>query len=144
MADNAVTIAGNLTADPELRFTPNGTAVASFTIAVSKRRKVGNEWQDELEGFFRCNAWRQLAENLAESLRKGTRVVITGRLRQRSWETREGQKRSEIEIEADDVGPSLKWASATVTRPTERSQHPDEAPAQGSLVSARGYEEGGF
>ena len=113
-----LTIVGNLTADPELRFTPNGAAVASFTVASTPRYldKQSGEWKDGDALFMRCSAWRQLGENVAESLRRGTRVVVTGRLRQRSYETREGEKRTVVELEVDEVGPSLRYASAEVRR----------------------------
>jgi single-strand DNA-binding protein len=116
-SDNQVTIVGNLTDDPELRYTPNGAAVAKFRVAVSPRYKdESGQWRDGETSFFAVNCWRQLAENAAESLTRGTRVVVTGRLKQRSWENQEGEKRSAIEIEADDVGPSLKWATARVEK----------------------------
>jgi single-strand DNA-binding protein len=120
-SDNQITIVGNLTDDPELRYTANGAAVANFTVAHSTRiRDAAGNWSDGETSFFRVNVWRGLAENAAESLTRGTRVVVTGRLRQRSWENQEGEKRSMIEIEADDVGPSLKWATAKVEK-TSRS-----------------------
>jgi single-strand DNA-binding protein len=114
MSENAVTLVGNLTEDPELRYTAQGAAVANFRIAVSKRIRDAqtNEWKDGETSFFRINVWRQLAENVAESLTRGTRVVVTGTLRMRQWETQEGEKRSVVEIEATDVGPSLKFATA--------------------------------
>ena len=121
MADNTVTLVGNITDDPELRFTPTGRPVANFTVAVNKRtRTPEGQWEDKLDGFFRCNAWADMAENVAESLTKGTRVLVTGRLQQRSWEDGEGNKRSAFEIQVDEVGPSLRWATASVTR-TQRS-----------------------
>jgi single-strand DNA-binding protein len=120
-SDNQITIVGNLTDDPELRYTANGAAVANFTVAHSTRIKdAAGNWSDGETSFFRVNVWRALAENAAESLTRGTRVVVTGRLKQRSWENQEGEKRSMIEIEADDVGPSLKWATASVQK-TSRS-----------------------
>jgi single-strand DNA-binding protein len=120
-SDNQITVVGNLTDDPELRYTANGAAVANFTVAHSTRiRDAAGNWTDGETSFFRVNVWRGLAENAAESLTRGTRVVVTGRLRQRSWENQEGEKRSMIEIEADDVGPSLKWATAKVEK-TSRS-----------------------
>ncbi len=116
-SDNTVTIVGNLVDDPELRYTPNGAAVAKFRVAVSPRFKdESGQWKDGDTSFFTINAWRSLGENAAESLTRGTRVVVTGRLRQRSWENQEGEKRSAVEIEADDVGPSLKWATAKVEK----------------------------
>ena len=116
--DINVTVVGNLTNDPELRFTANGAAVASFTVASSSRYldKATNEWKDSEPVFLRCNVWRQYAENVAESLTKGTRVIVTGRLKQRSYETREGEKRTVMEIEVDDVGPALRYATAKVAR----------------------------
>lgn len=117
MADNTITIVGNITDDPELRFTPNGRPVANFTVAVNRRmRTQEGQWEDKLDGFFRCNAWADMAENVAESLTKGARVLVTGRLQQRSWEDPEGNRRSTIEIQVDEVGPSLRWATANVTR----------------------------
>lgn len=115
---NQITLVGNLTDDPELRYTPSGAAVASFTLAVNQRRRdpVTNEWKDGETSFIRCNVWRQQAENVAESLTKGTRAVVVGRIRTRSWETPEGQKRSATEVEAESVGPSLEFAKAAVTK----------------------------
>jgi single-strand DNA-binding protein len=115
MADTTTTIVGNLTDTPELRFTPNGAPVANSTVAVTPRVKDGDGWRDGETSFFRCTAWRSLAENLAE-LAKGTRVLVHGRLQQRSWETDAGEKRSVIEVQVDEAGPSLRWASAQVTR----------------------------
>ena len=116
--DIVVTVVGNLTNDPELRFTPSGAAVASFTIASNSRYldKTTNEWKDGEPVYMRCSVWRQYAENVAESLTKGTRVIATGRLKQRSYETREGEKRTVIEMEVDDVGPALRNATAKVNR----------------------------
>jgi len=116
--DNAITIVGNLTDDPELRFTPNGVAVTSCRVAVNQRRfnRESNSWDDKLDGFFTCNVWREQAENVASSLTKGTRVVVIGRLKSRSYEDREGQTRWVTEIEADEISPSLRWASAKVER----------------------------
>jgi single-strand DNA-binding protein len=119
MADNQVTIVGNITDDPELRFTPSGQAVANFTVAVNRRFRNNqtNEWEDRLDGFFRCSCWRDQAENVAESLSKGTRVLVVGRLQQRSWDDAEtGQKRSTIEIQVDEVAPSLRWATASIQK----------------------------
>jgi single-strand DNA-binding protein len=114
---NQVTIVGNLTRDPELRYTPGGVAVANFDVAVNRRtRDASGEWKEADPSFFRCNVWRQQAENVAESLTKGTRVIVTGSLRQRSWETPEGQKRTTIELEVETCGPALEWAKAQVTR----------------------------
>jgi single-strand DNA-binding protein len=112
--ETVITVVGNLTDDPELRFTPSGAAVANFTVASTPRflNKQTNEWQDGEAMFLRCSIWRQAAENVAESLQKGTRVVVQGRLRQRSFETREGEKRTVIELEVDEIGPSLRYATA--------------------------------
>jgi single-strand DNA-binding protein len=121
MADNTVTLVGNVTDDPELRFTPSGAAVANFTVAVNRRYKnADGQWEDKLDGFFRCSCWRDMAEHVAESLTKGTRILVTGRLQQRSWEDQDGGKRSAFEVQVDEVGPSLKWATATVQK-TERT-----------------------
>ncbi len=119
----AVTVTGNLTADPELRFTPSGAAVANFTVASTPRifDKNSNEWKDGEPLFLRCSVWRQAAENVAELLTKGDRVVVAGRLRQRCYETKEGEKRTVVELDVDDCGVSLKFASATPNR-GQRSQ----------------------
>ena len=114
--DNQVMLVGNLTDDPELRFTPNGAAVANFRLAVTPRVREGDSWKDGETSFFRINVWRQQAENAAETLQKGTRCIVVGRLRTRSWETPEGEKRSVTEVEADEIGPSLKFATAKVER----------------------------
>jgi single-strand DNA-binding protein len=116
MADTHVTITGNLTDDPELRFTPNGHAVANFRLAVTARVKDGEGWRDGDTSYFRINVWRQLAEHVTDSLSKGDRAVVIGRLRSRSWETPEGDKRSVVEVEADEVAPSLRWAIAKPDR----------------------------
>lgn len=116
--DTYITLVGNLTADPELRFTPSGAAVSSFTIASTPRSfdKNSNEWKDGDALFMRCSAWRQMAENVAESLQRGMRVIAWGRINQRSYETREGEKRTVIEMTVEEIGPSLKYATAKVTR----------------------------
>ncbi len=116
--ETIITVVGNLTSDPELRFTSNGAAVASFTIASTPRTldRQTNEWKDGEALFLRCSIWRQAAEHVAESLQKGARVIVTGRLKQRSFETREGEKRTVIELEVDEVGPSLRYATAKVVR----------------------------
>jgi len=115
--DNTIVLVGNLVDDPELRFTPQGVAVANFRMAVSRRVPDGNGgWKDADTSFFRVNCWRQLAENVAESLQRGSRTMVSGRLKMRQWETQEGEKRSVVEIEADEVGPSLKWATAKVEK----------------------------
>jgi single-strand DNA-binding protein len=120
--DTPITIVGNLVADPELRFTSSGQPVASFRVASTPRYldKDSGEWKDGDSLFLTCNAWRQMAENVAESLTRGTRVIVSGRLRQRSFETSQGEKRTVFEVEVDDVGPSLRNASAKVTK-AERS-----------------------
>lgn len=120
--DTPITIIGNLTADPELRFTPSGAAVANFTVASTPRTfdRQSNEWKDGDTLFMRCSIWREAAENVSESLTKGARVIVTGRLVSRSWETPEGEKRTVMEMQADEVGPSLRWANAQVSR-AERS-----------------------
>jgi single-strand DNA-binding protein len=116
--DTQITIAGNLVDDPELRYTPNGQAVAKFRVASTPRFRdqASGEWKDGDSLFLTCNVWRQAAENVAESLQRGMRVIVSGRLRQRSYETREGEKRTVYEVEVDDVGPSLRNASAKITR----------------------------
>jgi single-strand DNA-binding protein len=116
--ETVITVIGNLTGDPELRFTPSGAAVANFTVASTPRTfdRQSNEFKDGDTLFMRCSIWREAAENVAESLTKGTRVIVTGRLVQRSYETREGEKRTVVELQVDEVGPSLRYASAKVTR----------------------------
>jgi single-strand DNA-binding protein len=118
--DTTITIVGNLTNDPELRFTPSGAAVASFTVASTPRSfdRQANEWKDGETLFMRCSIWRQAAENVAESLQRGMRVVVTGRLKSRTFDTREGEKRTVIEMDAEEIGPSLKYATAKVNRTT--------------------------
>jgi single-strand DNA-binding protein len=158
--ETVITVVGNLTADPELRFTPSGAAVASFTIASTPRTfdKNTNEWKDGDALFLRCSIWRQAAENVAESLQRGMRVVAQGRLRQRSYETREGEKRTVVEMEVDEVGPSLKYATAKVNRTSRGSSSgggfgssgssgSDAAPVDdpwGSAPSAASGSGGGF
>ena len=121
--ETVITVVGNLTDDPELRFTPSGAAVASFTVASTPRTfdRNTNEWKDGDALFLRCSIWRQAAENVAESLTKGMRVVVQGRLRQRSYETREGEKRTVVELDVEEVGPSLKYATAKVTKASRGS-----------------------
>ena len=118
MSENTITIVGNLTADPELRFTPSGAPVANFTVASTPRTfdRASGEWKDGDAMFLNCSVWRQYAENVAESLSKGTRVIVSGRLKSRSYETREGEKRTVFEIDVDEVGPALRYATAKVTR----------------------------
>ncbi len=120
--ETLITVVGNLTADPELRFTPSGAAVANFTVASTPRTfdRNSNEWKDGEALFLRCNIWREAAENVAESLTKGTRVIVQGRLKQRSYDDREGQRRTVVELEVDEIGPSLRYATAKPNR-TPRS-----------------------
>lgn len=145
-SENSVTLVGNITDDPELRFTPSGAAVANFTVAVNRRfRNQDGTWDDKLEGFFRCSCWRDMAENVAESLQKGTRVMVVGRLQQRSWDDQEGNKRSTIEVQVDEVGPSLRWATAQV----QKSQRSGGGGGGGgdwgpTPVPNRAGDEGGF
>ena len=129
MPDNTITVVGNITRDPELRFTPSGQAVASFGIAVNRRwqNRSNQEWEEQTS-FFDIKCWSQLAENVSESLGRGAQVVVNGRLEQRSWETEQGEKRSKVEIVADDVAPSLRWATAEVHKNERRD---GGAPAQG-------------
>lgn len=128
---NYITVVGNLTRDPELRYTPSGAAVAKFGIAVNRFYTDRTGEKREQTDFFNVNAWRNLAENIAESLSTGSRVIVSGRLQSRSWETDEGQKRTVVEIEADEVGPSLRWATAAVTKTTRGGpgEWQTEAPA---------------
>ncbi|MCW2723340.1 MAG: ssb [Frankiales bacterium] len=116
--ETVITVVGNLTNDPELRFTPSGAAVASFTVASTPRTldKATNEWKDGDALFLRCSIWRQAAENVAESLQRGARVIVQGRLQQRSYETKEGEKRTVVELQVDEIGPSLKYATAKVNK----------------------------
>jgi single-strand DNA-binding protein len=116
--DTTLTLIGNLTNDPELRFTPSGAAVANFTVASTPRMfdRQSNEWKDGETLFMRCSIWRDAAENVAESLQRGSRVIVTGRLKSRSYETKEGEKRTTMELEVDELGPSLRYATAKVNR----------------------------
>lgn len=133
MADNTVTIVGNLTRDPELRFTAGGKGIANFGVAVNRRYQVNGEWQEKTS-FFNVTAWDQLGENAAASLTKGARIIVTGRLEQREYETNNGEKRSVVEIVADELGPSLRWARAEVER-TQRTG-PDGTPSASSRPAA--------
>lgn len=142
--DTVITVIGNLTADPELRFTPSGAAVANFTVASTPRsfdRQAG-EWRDGEGLFLRCSLWRQAAEHAADSLTRGTRVIVQGRLRQRSYETREGEKRTVVELEVDEIGLSLRYATAAVTRQA-RTTDPDNGSATpaGPVAADAGYDE---
>lgn len=140
MAGNTVELVGNLTRTPELRFTPSGAPVANFGLAVNRRwqNRQTNEWEEQTS-FFDVVCWRDLAENVAESLDKGMRVMVVGRLDQRSWESQEGEKRSKVEVVADEVGPSLRWATASVAKNERRggdggydgASAPQQAPAGG-------------
>jgi single-strand DNA-binding protein len=140
--DTVITVVGNLTGDPELRFTPSGAAVANFTIASTPRSfdRQSNEWKDGDTLFMRCSIWREAAENVAESLTKGMRVIAQGRLVQRSYETREGEKRTVVELQVDEVGPSLRYASAKVTR-AQRSG--GGGGGGGGFGGGNGYSSGG-
>ena len=137
--DTAITIAGNLVDDPELRYTPTGQAVARFRVASTPRYmdRQTNEWKDGESLFLSCNVWRQAAENVAESLQRGMRVIVQGRLKQRSYETKEGEKRTVYEVEVDEVGPSLRNASAKVTK-TQRSS------GSGGFGGGGGSNQGGY
>ena len=154
MPDNTVTLVGNVTRDPELRFTPSGQAVATFGLAVNRRwqNRQNNEWEEQTS-FFDVKCWAQMAENVGESLHRGARVVVSGRLEQRSWETEQGDKRSKVEVVADEIAPSLRWATVEITK-NERSQPgqgggsgggsgrpvPNEpAPTGGSAAGGGGY-----
>jgi single-strand DNA-binding protein len=132
MADTHVTITGNLTDDPEVTFTPSGQAVCNFRLAVTPRVRDGNGWKDGDTSFFRITAWRDLAEHLADSLAKGDRVIVQGQLKTRTWETPEGDKRSVVEVTAEEAGPSLRWATARPQRAAKatagRSQATDDPP----------------
>lgn len=131
--DTIITVVGNLTADPELRYTQNGAAVANFTVASTPRtfNRNTNDWQDGETLFLRCNAWRDLAENVTETLQKGTRTIVQGRLKSRSFETKEGQKRTVFELDVDEVGPSLRYATANVTKKEFSGGSGQQQPQQG-------------
>jgi single-strand DNA-binding protein len=133
--ETVLTVIGNLTNDPELRFTPSGAAVANFTVAATPRTfdKTTNEWKDGESLFMRCSVWREAAESVAESLVRGTRVVVVGRLKQRTFETKEGEKRTVVELDVDEVGPSLKYATAKVTKASRSS---DGAPRTKAALAA--------
>ncbi len=148
-SDNSITLVGNLTRDPEMRFTPSGAANCRLGIAVNRRwRGQDGEWQEQVS-FFNIVCWREMAENVSASLRKGNRVVVAGRLEQRSWETEQGEKRSVVEVVADEIGPSLRWASADVTRNERRGpgefggQPAAGATSSGSPASASGGQASG-
>jgi single-strand DNA-binding protein len=137
--ETTLTIIGNLVQDPELRFTPSGAAVANFSVASTPKTfdRNSNEWKDGEALFMRCAAWKELGENVAESLTKGMRVVVTGRLKSRSYETKEGEKRTVIELEVDEIGPSLRWATAKVARANR------QAGASGGFGGNAGQQGGG-
>ena len=150
--ETTITVVGNLTADPELRFTQSGAAVCSFTVASTPRSfdRQSGEWKDGDPLFLRCNVWRQVAENVTESLTRGSRVIVSGRLRQRSFETKDGEKRTVVELDVDEVGPSLRYATATVNRasrsggqqPAQTGQQQDDP--WGSAPQTGGYGEPPF
>lgn len=127
MLSSTTTIVGNLTGDPELHYISGGIAVTNFTIAVNGRTKKGDQWEDQLEGFFRCSVWREMGEHVAESLSKGQRVVVVGRLQQRHWEDNEGNKQQRTDVQVEEVGASLKFANVTATKAEKRELvHADE------------------
>ncbi|CAN5120373.1 MAG: single-stranded DNA-binding protein [Rhodoglobus sp.] len=137
--ETVITVVGNLTSDPELRYTQNGLAVANFTIASTPRNfdRASNDWKDGEALFLRASVWREFAEHVAGSLTKGSRVIATGRLKQRSYETKEGEKRTSIELEVDEIGPSLRYATAQVTRAaSSRDSSGGGAPRGGGQVGA--------
>ncbi|MGB3886791.1 single-stranded DNA-binding protein [Gordonia sp. (in: high G+C Gram-positive bacteria)] len=140
MTDTVITVVGNLTADPELRFTASGAPVANFTVASTPRTfdRQTNEWKDGEALFLRCSIWRDVAENVTESLKKGTRVIVQGKLKQRSYDTREGERRTVVELEVDEIGPSLRYATANVTR-TQRGGGGYNSGNQGGGNSGGGY-----
>ena len=134
MSDNQVTLTGNLTDDPELRFTPNGVAVANFRLAVDQRVWDTDGWKDGESSYFRVNVWRDQAEHVSRSLHKGARCVVVGRLRSRSWETPEGQRRSAVEVDAEEVGMSMRFAPAA--QPAEAATAEPAAPAKATPAKA--------
>lgn len=136
MSDNQVTLTGNLTDDPELRFTPNGVAVANFRLAVDQRVWDTDGWKDGESSYFRVNVWRDQAEHVSRSLHKGARCVVVGRLKSRSWETPEGQRRSAVEVDAEEVGMSMRFAPAA--QPAEAATAEPAAPAKAGNGSRRG------
>lgn len=135
-SENSVTLVGNLTRDPELRFTQGGRPLASFGLAVNRRYQTNGEWQEQTS-FFNVVAWGQLGENAAASLGKGARTMVTGRLEQRSYETQDGDKRSVVEVVADEIGPSLRWATAQVERTDRRGGEGGGAPGAPAGASVR-------
>ena len=143
--DTTITVVGNLTADPELRFTPSGAAVANFTVASTPRiyDRQSGEWKDGEALFLRCNTWREAAENVAESLTRGSRVIVSGRLKQRSFETREGEKRTVVEVEVDEIGPSLRYATAKLNKASRSGGGGGGFGSGGSRASTGGGSGGG-
>jgi single-strand DNA-binding protein len=139
--ETTITLVGNLTADPELRFTPSGAAVANFTVASTPRTfdRQTNEWRDGDAMFLNCAVWRQAAENVAESLQKGMRVIVQGRLKSRSYETREGERRTVFEIDVDEIGPALKYATAKVSRNASGGQGGARSSSGGSGGGGANY-----
>ena len=144
--DTVITVVGNLTADPELRFTASGAAVANFTVASTPRTfdRATNEFKDGEALFLRCSIWRQPAENVAESLTRGSRVIVSGRLKQRSYDTKEGEKRTVIELEVDEIGPSLRYATAKVNRANRSESSGGGGGGYGSGGSGGGSAGGGY
>ena len=142
MADNTVTVVGNITRDPELRFTQGGKGIASFGLAVNRRYQQNGEWQEKVS-FFNVTAWDQLGENAAASLTKGTRIIVTGRLEQREYETSSGEKRNVVEIVADELGPSLRWARANVERMQRSTADSGGAGGSGGYSGGGGGYSGG-
>jgi single-strand DNA-binding protein len=143
--DTVITIIGNLTADPELRFTPSGAAVANFTVASTPRMfdRQSNEWKDGETLFMRCSVWRDAAENVAESLQRGMRVIVSGRLKSRSYETKEGEKRTVVELDVDEIGPSLRSATAKVNKTQRGGGGGFGGGQQGGGWSGGGQQQGG-
>jgi single-strand DNA-binding protein len=141
--ETVITVVGNLTSDPELRYTQNGLAVANFTIASTPRTldRGSNEWKDGEALFLRASVWREFAEHVAGSLTKGSRVIVQGRLKQRSYETKEGEKRTSMELEVDEIGPSLRYATAQVTRTSSSREGGGGAPQGGGRGPAQGSDE---
>lgn len=143
--ETTVTVVGNLTADPELRFTPAGAAVTNFTVASTPRTfdRQSGEWKDGDALFMRCNVWRQPAENVAESLQRGARVIVTGRLKQRSFETKDGEKRTVVELDVDEVGPSLRYATATVNKVSRAGGSQQQSAPDDDVWASRAPASGG-
>ena len=139
--ETIITVTGNLTADPELKYSASGTAVTNFTVASTPRTfdRQSNEWKDGDTLFMRCSIWREAAENVAESLTKGTRVIVSGRLTQRSYENREGQRQTVMELQVDEVGPSLKYATAKVTKTDRRASFAEQQQARREIDGKDAY-----